>query len=241
MTASLDAVPGARPKIWNIADERLVFGSGAEMFGEDLTADPAWPAFAATWDALERDTYMNDGGTYRYRRFGRFKYYADGDRLEQQPHGPYKQPTYLNPLNGGIDRYFAPVTAEIAANPVFRRILHTLGSTYGTVEDVPMWKINTYFNRTLATDAEAGKPVPEGMHRDGVKFSCLFMTQYSGITGGVTTLFDNDKLPVFTGTLVNPGDCLIFRDDMVFHDTTAVTPTRPGVGGYRDVLVIEFR
>ena len=29
-----------------------------------------WPAFAESWDDLEVDTYMADGGRYRRRRFG---------------------------------------------------------------------------------------------------------------------------------------------------------------------------
>ncbi|HZX87093.1 MAG TPA: hypothetical protein VFF19_26210, partial [Reyranella sp.] len=29
-----------------------------------------WPAFAESWDDLDVDTYMADGGRYRRRRFG---------------------------------------------------------------------------------------------------------------------------------------------------------------------------
>ena len=29
-----------------------------------------WPAFAESWNDLEVDTYMGDGGRYRKRRFG---------------------------------------------------------------------------------------------------------------------------------------------------------------------------
>ncbi len=184
---------------------------------------------------------MNDGGMYRYRRFGRFKWFADGDRLELQPHTAYSQPEYFNPLNGGMDRHFAPVTAKMAQNDVFRKILLELARTYGALEDIQTWKINTYFNRIVATPDMQGEPVPEGKHRDGVKFSCLFMADRTGVSGGSTTLLDiMHQKPIYFGTLEKPCDTLIFRDDTVFHDTTAITINAGKARGYRDVLVIEF-
>ena len=228
--------------IWGLTDNRFVFGDVNAVLGLDLTHNDAWPAFQQFWASLEIDKYMNDGGTYRYRRFGRFKYYAEGDRLERQPHSAYSQPTYFNPLNGGVDRHFGPLTDAMVDSPVTISLLKELGRVYSTLEDVPMWKINTYFNRIYTARNEVGKPVPEGMHRDGVKFSALFMANRSGFTGGDTTLYALvDKQPVFHGTLSAPGDLLLFRDDTVFHDTTPILPTEADTPGFRDLLVIEFR
>jgi len=104
-----------------------------------------------------------------------------------------------------------------------------------------MWKINAYFNRIVASADQTGKPVPEGMHRDGVKFSCLLMADSSGFSGGDTTLYDIvEKKPIFEGRLAGPGATLLFRDDTVFHDTTAMIPVDNSLPGTRDVLVIEF-
>ncbi|HSK40956.1 MAG TPA: 2OG-Fe dioxygenase family protein [Arenibaculum sp.] len=229
------------PAIHSLAGERFVFGSSGEVLGHDLTAMPAWEEFRGFWNDLEIDRYMNDGGTYRFRRFGRFKWFADGSRLELQPHGPYSQPPYLNPLNGGMDRHFAPLTPEIASNQVLRRLLLTLGETYAGIEDVLMWKINVYLNRIVARGAEPGLPVPEGMHRDGVRFGCLLVAGRDNVEGGVTTLYGLDKEPLVTTTLARTGDCMLFRDDVVFHDTTPVAAVDPGREGHRDLLVVEFR
>lgn len=236
--ASLDGVESKA--IYNIANERFVFGSTRSILGVDLPSMPEWAAFKQAWNELELDRFMNDGGTYRRRRFGRFKYFTQDDRLEPQPHAPYSQPLYFNPLNGGMERNFAPLTPEAAANPVFRRLLHALGAAYAEIEDVPMWKVRTYFNRITASGRELGKPVPEGLHRDGVKFSCLLLANREGVDGGVTTVCDMDKQPIFTATLANDGDMLIFRDDTVYHDTTPVSPLGKDVEGHRDVLVVEF-
>ncbi|MBA2673726.1 2OG-Fe dioxygenase family protein [Ramlibacter sp.] len=225
-----------------LAEERFVIGTTAQVLGEDLTALDDWCGFQAIFEDLPPDAYMNDGGSYRLRRFGRFVYTHEGDRLEVQPHAPYSQPKYFNPLNGGVDRHFAPLTDAIVNNQVLQRVLKLLGAAYSALEDQPRWRINTYFNRIVAKSAEDGKPVPEGKHRDGVKFSCLFMANHINFTGGDTTLFDlltHDA--AFEGRLSAGGDILVFRDDTVLHDTTAIQPADLAKPGYRDVLVIEFR
>jgi hypothetical protein len=237
----VEAIEETTPRIWEMRNERFVAGTAIDLFGHDFASMAGWGEFQGYWDNLERDRYMNDGGTYRYRRFGRFKWFSDAKRLELQPHGPYRQPTYFNPLNGGMERLFAPVTEDMAENEVVRTLLGTLANVYSEIEDVPVWKINAYFNRIVATSEEHGLPVPEGMHRDGVKFSCLFMADRKGVSGGVTTLVDlMNKYPLYTGSLEKPCDALIFRDDSVFHDTTAIVPTVGGSKGHRDVLVIEI-
>lgn len=224
-----------------LAEERLVFGSAADVFGTDVTALPDWPGFQRVFEDLPADPHMADGGSYRRRRFGRFVYDAALDALELQEHRPYSQPKYFNPLNGGVQRNFAPLTDEIANNAVLQTVLKCLGSAYSELEDQRRWRINTYFNRIVARREETGKPVPEGMHRDGVKFSCLFMANHINFTGGDTTLFDMlTHKPVFNGRLAMGGHVLVFRDDTVLHDTTAILPLDDRVPGYRDVLVIEF-
>lgn len=224
-----------------LAEERLVFGTSQEVLGEELTALADWLNFQTIFEDLPVDPYMNDGGSYRQRRFGRFVYTRDDDDLQLQPHRPYSQPKYFNPLNGGMERHFAPLTGAIVHNKVVQRVLRLLGAGYSALEDQPRWRINTYFNRIIAGADEMGKPVPEGMHRDGVKFSCLFMANYINFTGGDSTLFDMlTHEPVFQGRLDAGGQMLVFRDDTVLHDTTGIRPVDPKSPGYRDVLVIEF-
>lgn len=224
-----------------LAEERFVFGSTQEILGEDLIVLADWPSFQAIFEDLPADAYLSDGGTYRQRRFGRFIYTSDDNELVLQPHRPYSQPKYFNPLNGGMKRHFAPLTEAILNNRVVQRVLQLLGTGYSTLEDQPCWRINTYFNRIVTCAEEMGKPVPEGMHRDGVKFSCLLMANHINFTGGNSTLFDMlTHKPVFEGRLGAGGQMLVFRDDAVLHNTTDIRPADPKLSGYRDVLVIEF-
>ncbi|WP_205621212.1 2OG-Fe dioxygenase family protein [Pseudomonas cremoricolorata] len=227
--------------IFGLKNNRFVTGSTNQLLATDFATSPSWPAFQDYWNHLELDKFMNDGGKYRYRRFGRFKWFADGNRLEQQAHTPYSQPEYFNPLNGGMERHFAPVTEDMANNWVLRTLLLELANSYAQIEDVQSWKINTYFNRIITTADMQGSPVPEGRHRDGVKFSCLFMADCQSIAGGETTLFDiMHQQPIHVGTLAAAGQMLVFRDDTVFHDTTPIKISGEAQQGHRDLLVIEF-
>ena len=228
-------------KINELGSERFVSGDIQSLIGKDLLKYSSWPIFQKYWTNLEIDRYMNDGGTYRQRRFGRFKWKAGDTQVHLQTHRPYQQPIYFNPLNGGLKRDFAPVTLSMAKNPILQELLTALATTYAHLEDVESWKINTYFNRIVARPEEDGLPVPEGMHRDGVKFSCLFMVNRFNISGGETTLFDlMHKEPIFNKTLILPGQTIIFRDDTVFHDTTSIKVIDETQLGFRDILVIEF-
>lgn len=227
--------------IFNLKSERFVTGNSSEILNINFLSLPDWDEFKSFWDNLELDKYMSDGGSYRYRRFGRFKWFANGNKLEQQSHAPYYQPLYFNPLNGGINRHFAPVTEEMAKNRVLNTLLLELANSYSEIEDVKAWKINTYFNRIVAHKNTKGLPVPEGKHRDGVKFSCLFMVDRVNVSGGETTLVDiMHQKSIFNGALEKANQMLIFRDDTVFHDTTPIEVINDCHYGYRDLLVIEF-
>src|SRR6516164_7605514 len=70
-----------------------------------------WPRFAESWDDLEVDTYMADGGRYRRRRFGVWSAERQGS-IVRGAHQPHYQTVDYNPLKGGIERWFKPITEE---------------------------------------------------------------------------------------------------------------------------------
>src|SRR5690242_2552208 len=82
-----------------------------------------WDGFAASWDDLGVDTYMADGGRYRRRRFACFR--ATKEAIARKPHQPHYQSRDYNPLNGGIERWFDPVTDPIGAHPAMQAVLTT--------------------------------------------------------------------------------------------------------------------
>ena len=99
------------------------FVRAAEMRGllEQAGALTDWPEFAATWNDLGPDTYMADGGRYRKRRHAVFAVTASG--IARQPAQPHFQSRDYNTLNGGIERWFEPVTERAGSSASLTTVL----------------------------------------------------------------------------------------------------------------------
>jgi hypothetical protein len=202
-----------------------------------------WPSFAASWNDLGVDTYMADGGRYRRRRFAAFRASADG--ILRKPHQPHYQSRDYNPLNGGIERWFLPVTERVASDPALTAILalcHRLFERLTPAAVRPaLWHVELHQFRIEARPGEEGRPTPEGMHRDGVDWVLVLMVRRENVASGETTIYDLRQKPLGSFTLSAPLDAAFVDDSRVYHGVTPVTPLDPSCPAYRDVLVVTFR
>jgi hypothetical protein len=202
-----------------------------------------WPAFAASWNDLGVDTYMADGGRYRRRRFAAFR--AGPGGIARKPHQPHYQSRDYNALNGGIERWFEPVTDAAADHPALGAILRTCHDLFDlmTPEAVrpEAWHVELHQFRIEARVGEAGRPTPEGMHRDGVDWVLVLMVRRENVESGETTIYNLVKKPLGSFTLAAPLDAALVDDSRVYHGVTPVTPLDPARPAYRDVLVVTFR
>ncbi len=199
-----------------------------------------WDSFAASWDDLGLDTYMADGGRYRRRRHAVFTAGRDGPiRLDHRPH--YQSRDY-NTLNGGVPRWFDPVTEAVEHNPAFRSILRTCQRVFDTLSPhVPSWEVEVHQFRIEAQPGQAGQPTPEGMHRDGVDWVLVLLVRRENIASGETTIHDLDRHLLGSFTLARPMDSAWVDDSRVYHGVTPVEPRDPTRPAFRDVLVVTFR
>jgi hypothetical protein len=210
------------------------------LVGEAALGD--WSTFARSWEHLEIDEYMADGGRFRRRRFARFS--AAGLVVRREPHGPHFQGREYNALNGGIDRWFEPVTEAIAEHPVTRRLLDLCVDVFtnaSTDSGPPAWRIEMHQFRIEPSPSEAGKPTPEGMHRDGVDWVFVGLVARTGVAGGVTGIGDARGRSLGAFTLSEPMDAVFLDDHRVRHGVTPIEILTPGVPAHRDVLVLTFR
>jgi hypothetical protein len=202
-----------------------------------------WDAFAASWNDLGVDTYMADGGRYRRRRFACYRATQAG--IWRKPHQPHYQSRDYNPLNGGIERWFEPVTEKIGRHPVLDAILamcHALFDHMTPASVRPQaWHVEIHQFRIEARSGEAGRPTPEGMHRDGVDWVLVLMVRRDNIKSGETTIYDLAQCPLGSFTLTRPLDAAFVDDSRVYHGVTPVEPVDPARPAYRDVLVVTFR
>jgi hypothetical protein len=211
-----------------------------------LLGDPelrGWEAFAASWNDLGVDAYMADGGRYRRRRFAALRATPLG--ILRKPHQPHYQSQDYNPLNGGVERWFEPVTDAVAGHPALNAILRTSHELFDRMTPAAVrpdtWHVELHQFRIEARPGEVGRPTPEGMHRDGVDWVLVLMVRRENIASGETTIYDLAKRPLGSFTLTRPLDSALVDDSRVFHGVTAVEPLDPLLPAYRDVLVVTFR
>ncbi len=200
-----------------------------------------WPAFAASWDDLATDTYMADGGRYRRRRFAVYSAPHRGP-IVRGPHQPHYQSLDYNTLNGGIERWFEPVTEDIGGGASMRTILDYCRALFGKLApDTARWHVEAHQFRIEAKPGQHGKPTPEGMHRDGVDYVLVLLVARRNIRSGTTTVHDLDRRALGSFTLTDPLDAALVDDRRCFHGVTPVEPENPAQPAYRDVLVVTFR
>jgi hypothetical protein len=226
-----------------IAREGFAFVHGRAM--RDLLTPygtlAEWTGFADSWNHLELDTYMADGGRYRRRRHATYAANPQGP-IVRQPHQPHFQAIDYNPLNGGTARWFVPIDPEIGGGSTMTTILGFCRALFESLSSTtPAWHIETHQFRIEARSAEQGRPTPEGLHRDGVDYVLVLLVSRRNIASGVTSINRLDGRPLGHFTLTDPLDSALVDDTRVVHGVTPVEPIDPSLPAYRDVLVVTCR
>lgn len=196
--------------------------------------------FAESWNRLETDRFMADGGRYRRRRHTSFNA-LPGRAPLRNLHRPHFQATVHNSLNGGLDRWFAPVEDAIAHGPALEALLAFGTGVVNDLRPATPWFIEMHQFRIEAAAGFPGYPTPEGVHHDGVDFVMIAMIARTNLAGGETVITNDagDELARFTldGLL----DTAFVDDARVMHGVSPVKPadaTRPSC---RDVLVLTWK
>lgn len=211
-----------------------------------------WTAFAGSWNRLELDTHMADGGRYRRRRHAVYEISVSGD-IQRAPHQPHFQTVDYNPLNGGVARWFEPVEPAIGAGRTLHTILGFCRSLFeqlaraedgGPVSQRPDqgrdWRVEVHQFRIEARTGQEGRPTPEGLHRDGVDYVLVLLVDRQNIASGVTTIHALDGTRLGSFTLMTPLDAALVDDARVAHGVTPVEAIDADRPAYRDVLVVTF-
>lgn len=226
-----------------VATDGFAFVRGVVMRELLLSAGPLtdWSAFADSWNALGLDTYMADGGRYRRRRHAVFTVPAHGTPV-REPHQPHYQSTDYNPIHGGIERWFEPVIDAIAQGDTLQTVLCYCRGLFGALAPgVAKWHVEVHQFRIEARQGEAGRPTPEGLHRDGVDYVLVLLISRRNVASGVTGISDATGRSLGSFTLTDPFDAAIVDDHRVAHGVTPVETIQPDEPAHRDVLVVTFR
>lgn len=226
-----------------LADQLHVDGwtrrTAAEMKAMLGASEEAWRSFAQGWEAMPADTYMADGGRYRRRRYGVFDL---GPRSIIPVRGqPHYQSLDHNRLNGGVERWFAPLSEVVADSSILARILEHCREAYASlVPEANGWRAEVHQFRIEARRGDPGLPTPEGRHRDGVAAGLVMLVARDGVAGGVTRLWTSDGCQLASFEMTDPGEMLFFDDRRLLHEVTPVCVASEASAGHRDVLVVTF-
>jgi hypothetical protein len=195
-------------------------------------------ALIPSWDALELDNYLKDGGRYRRRRHSCFV--QDGARLTQTAHRAHWQPLEYNALHGGMNRLFEPMAADTVAQPAWQALVASIGQLCSEARGVAAtpWYVEAHQFRIDTTDG-IGRPTPEGAHRDGVDFVAVILIGRAQIKGGETRIFEADGPNGKRFTMTEPWTMLLLDDATVIHESTPIQPLAQH--GHRDTLVLTWR
>lgn len=226
-----------------VEHDGFTFVEGAHMRSilERFGALDDWDAFAESWNRLELDAYMADGGRYRRRRHAMFSAPSSGS-IVRKPHGPHYQSIDYNPIHGGIERWFEPIEEPIGSGTSLTTILSFCRATFARLAStVAEWHVEVHQFRIEARPNEIGRPTPEGLHRDGVDYVLVLLVSRRNIASGVTTIHGAGGVMLGQFTLAAPFDAAIVDDNRVAHGVTPVEAIDPALPAFRDVLVVTFR
>jgi len=200
-----------------------------------------WDGFAASWNALEPDTYLAQVGRQRRRRHAVYSAGPDG-AVVREAHQPHYQSSNYNALQGDIERWFAPVTDPIGASACLQTILRFSRDLFAQLAPaIKRWHIEVHQFRIEARPDAPGEPTPEGVHRDGVDYVLVLLIDRQNIASGTTTIHSANGTLLGSFTLTHALDAALVDDARVFHGVTPVTPLDPALPSHRDVLVVTLR
>lgn len=225
----------------HLGSDNYTFVNGSDLINV-LKGNEQLDNFSNYWNNLCLDTYMADGGTYRLRRYGQFSYKPGCHDFEMLPHEQYFQPSYINSLNGGIERKFEPLEDNFAKHPLLHNVLGFLTQVYNETKGHKCnWNIRLHPYRIIASPDQKGLPTPEGLHRDGVTYIAVLMINRFNIDGGITTITDEKKSKLLETQLTNPFDLYLADDSATMHAVSPISKADDYIQqAYRDVLVIAF-
>ena len=143
-----------------------------------------------------------------------------------------------NALHGGMQRWFVPMEAPVAASAAWRCLLAATAREASALKGEQAWSIEAHQFR-IDTEGGIGRPTPEGAHRDGVDLVAVFLVGRYGIKGGETRVFEADGPSGQRFTLTEPWSLVLLDDERVIHESTPIQPVAGA--GHRDTLVLTCR
>ena len=202
----------------------------------------AWLSLLIDYADLPADEYLPGGATYRYRRYGRFRFSPESGALERLPHEDYFQSADINRVTGGIIRKFAPLLDSAFANPFFKALIRFDFAQFPLPPESRTgdWEVHAHQIRVTAAAGQPGHPTPEGIHRDGAAFVTVHLAELKNADGGDVSIYDDDRNLLTSFRLRQVMDSYLFNDAILWHAAAPIQPLNPAQAAIRSILTFDY-
>lgn len=187
----------------------------------------AWTRFARHWEHLRPDPSAASLGVARLSRHGQFLFHDGVARL---------MPT------NEVVRPEEPLTDAFAEDPLLHRLVRLLGRVAAALDDGAEWNVKAHPFRIRSCAGNSldteGRPMLEGLHRDGVTLVGSLLVGRRNAIGGECSVCDESGHRLLTATLAEPGTLLLSDDRRTLHSVAPIRPVDRSGPAQRDILVI---
>lgn len=187
---------------------------------------------ASLYREIPADPYVPEG--FRYKSLARIR--MRGTKPIAGPHEPLYQSLEFNPVHGGMERHYRPLSAAFVA--ALADPLRLFQAITRLREDE---EVLVQAQRVTTGAGGVGHPAVEGFHQDDVDYVGILLVSREGLAGGKTLIAadaDGSNL-VFAGEL-QPGQLLVLDDRRVWHYTSPVRDLAEPGPGHRDVILFGW-
>lgn len=195
-------------------------------------------SFLRGWDELVQDTFMADAGTYRFRRYSRMRLHGADLSLSACEGNSIYQELHDNPLNGGVERTYEPLTPEVYEHPFLRALIQE-DARLLDIQGGQNWIVGIHMVRIVARPDAPGHPAPEGIHIDAECFTVQHFVARDNVEGGVFSAYSDRKEPLFHWLQLTTWDSVFFTGT-TWHGATPIQVRDSSRPGRRDILLIDF-
>lgn len=197
----------------------------------------SFSSFKSSWNDLPSDNHLSDSGSYRYRRYAVLNSIAG--KLSKLPLEAHYQTRSYNPINGGYYRHFSEVEASILDSPILKNLIDWNLQLISTKEPID-WRIQCHQFRICASELEAGKPSPEGIHQDGSDYVFIMLIDRHNIIGASNSIHDQQGNTLYKTVMTHTGEMILLDDKRHWHGVSEIHPKEKNKQAYRDVFVMTF-
>ena len=191
---------------------------------------------------IEQGRILN-GLPTRLRRYAHFtiQKMEDENYFQQNLRTEFKQD--VNDDRNKV-RIFTPIEEHFLNDKTIQKLLSNMTDIVWEIHpDVIELEMSLHQVRVLTYPNMIGTNSPEGIHQDGadVIVPAIVLNRSPHIVGGVSRIYDADKITKIDETIVEKGEFNFMQDRILWHDVSEFLLNTTEKIGYRDILGIDWK